>query len=678
MWPANSYAVELVDADDVQLESLQLTGAYHGIYAGNGSDSDRVTLRNLSVYENAFAEVNAQQTNDNWVIEGSLISDSASNQDGLLLAGEQSIVRNSEIFGHARGLNLTGGQNLIEGNFIHDNSAEGVYLTSVADVGSQVRGNKLTGNGDGIFVASSGTPPIIELNSASENQFNGLEINSNAIIRDNRAWRNGVAGIIVAAGGSAAGNVSHDNPTGFIVDSATAHDNIAYNNVHGFVGRGTALLTQNQSFDNDIGVIADSSGFNEVQVTQNLIYDNRVYGVDVRGARQNVAVVGNSVLQLEGSAIRVRQASQDVELRNNLFEVHGDNFLVIDADSQVGFQSDYNLFYSPSSVELLSWGSTMLPTRQDVVLEIGQDRHSRYSSDLLGSPRWVAPSGGDGVLGYSSVATASAEIVDDGDSDFATTQPWEMQSGGHSGDYQRFRATGQSDSATWTFDDLEPGATYEIAITYPQGLWTQNARYAFRDVNLRLGGATIDQSIPPSEFMDDGSTWDTIGSVVVSGTTLEVSLVASDSVRFTVADAVRIQQVEGYGADDDDFHLLPDSVGIDAGELSDPFANEPSPNGSRINLGAYGNTNEATASPDQILQVIEPAGFEKFEIGDEVQILWHAVGPFTTFDVDLVDAATETVYSVADALAANMTMWTVPASIPADRDYFVQVTAQSR
>ncbi|MDP2898564.1 MAG: right-handed parallel beta-helix repeat-containing protein, partial [bacterium] len=48
-----------------------------------------------------------------------------------------------------------------------------------------------------------------------------------------------------------------------------------------------------------------------------------------------------------------------------------------------------------------------------------------------------------------------------------------------------------------------------------------------------------------------------------------------------------------------DFHLKPRSPCIDAGDPASPFSNEPLPNGGRIDLGAYGNTSEATSkSPD--------------------------------------------------------------------------------
>ena len=35
---------------------------------------------------------------------------------------------------------------------------------------------------------------------------------------------------------------------------------------------------------------------------------------------------------------------------------------------------------------------------------------------------------------------------------------------------------------------------------------------------------------------------------------------------------------------------------IDAGDPRDDFSNEPEPNGGRINMGAYGNTKEASKS----------------------------------------------------------------------------------
>ena len=46
-----------------------------------------------------------------------------------------------------------------------------------------------------------------------------------------------------------------------------------------------------------------------------------------------------------------------------------------------------------------------------------------------------------------------------------------------------------------------------------------------------------------------------------------------------------------------DFHLLPTSPALDAGHPASPFAEEPQPDGGRVNLGAYGNTAQATPTP---------------------------------------------------------------------------------
>ena len=47
---------------------------------------------------------------------------------------------------------------------------------------------------------------------------------------------------------------------------------------------------------------------------------------------------------------------------------------------------------------------------------------------------------------------------------------------------------------------------------------------------------------------------------------------------------------------EDDYRLLLSSPCIDAGDPASEYLNEPSPNGGRINMGAYGNTNEAATT----------------------------------------------------------------------------------
>ena len=65
---------------------------------------------------------------------------------------------------------------------------------------------------------------------------------------------------------------------------------------------------------------------------------------------------------------------------------------------------------------------------------------------------------------------------------------------------------------------------------------------------------------------------------------------------------------------------------IDHGDPTSLYDREPAPNGGRIDVGAYGNTAEATASPRQLVQVLSPAGLEKFEHGQQVALRWHTAG----------------------------------------------------
>ena len=57
-----------------------------------------------------------------------------------------------------------------------------------------------------------------------------------------------------------------------------------------------------------------------------------------------------------------------------------------------------------------------------------------------------------------------------------------------------------------------------------------------------------------------------------------------------MADAVRIQQIEGDGGTDDDFSVPNSSVTVDAGSPWDYYLQEPMSNGGRINQGHTGNT----------------------------------------------------------------------------------------
>ena len=129
--------------------------------------------------------------------------------------------------------------------------------------------------------------------------------------------------------------------------------------------------------------------------------------------------------------------------------------------------------------------------------------------------------------------------------------------------------------------------------------------------------------------------------VQATGTTMTVKLSAQAN-GAVIADAIRFQQVLGDTALDDDFHLLASSPSVDHGNPADFYFAEPSPNGDRVDQGAYGNTPQATSSPSQIVQVLSPSGLEKLQVGQQVPVAWRSAGLTPQRPVALIDAGSST------------------------------------
>ncbi|MBN1765567.1 MAG: right-handed parallel beta-helix repeat-containing protein [Sedimentisphaerales bacterium] len=108
-----------------------------------------------------------------------------------------------------------------------------------------------------------------------------------------------------------------------------------------------------------------------------------------------------------------------------------------------------------------------------------------------------------------------------------------------------------------------------------------------------------------------------------------------------------------FGTEDDDLHLLPDSLCIDAGDPASEWENEPWPNGARVNMGAYGNTPEATRSRNGLqfesfgVIDITRVGRTVFEYVLSLLLTNITEEAMTDIQVNLIDA-TEQVVSVSD------------------------------
>lgn len=105
------------------------------------------------------------------------------------------------------------------------------------------------------------------------------------------------------------------------------------------------------------------------------------------------------------------------------------------------------------------------------------------------------------------------------------------------------------------------------------------------------------------------------------------------------------------------------SPAIDRGNSTDSFANEPTPNGGFINLGAYGNTAQASLSPAQYVLVMNPDGSETWPAGQSFPIRWRSHDFTGNVKIDLLDSS-GVVFTGITASTANSGSytWSIPAA----------------
>ncbi|HEY8431821.1 MAG TPA: right-handed parallel beta-helix repeat-containing protein, partial [Sandaracinaceae bacterium] len=121
------------------------------------------------------------------------------------------------------------------------------------------------------------------------------------------------------------------------------------------------------------------------------------------------------------------------------------------------------------------------------------------------------------------------------------------------------------------------------------------------------------------------------------------------------------------------------SPAIDRGHPDDPFVREPEPDGGYVNIGAYGNTEQASKSPDEFIIVIAPDGGEVIKQTTTFDIRWHHAGG-TTVDIEYSSTGPAGTFATLAADEANdgLFEWTVdPALFPVGDDYVIRVRSST-
>jgi hypothetical protein len=248
-------------------------------------------------------------------------------------------------------------------------------------------------------------------------------------------------------------------------------------------------------------------------------------------------------------------------------------------------------------------------------------------------------------LGFSVVPMVDTDrIIDDGDAQFGLIGEWNATGIGYQSSSFETSGSGGDRVAAWTFTGLDQDAWYTVAVTWPaRSNLATNAPFTIRNADGTLAGqVAVNQRVTPADFEAEGVGWKQLGTYFVRGGSLTVQLANSvSSWDWVVADAVRIQQIEGDYGLDDHFDVLLGSPMIDAGDPAAEyswFLAEPSPHGGRVNLGHTGNTAAAATSPDPLVQVLSPNGWEKLTVGRPAEITWRSAGLLDSEVVGLLNA----------------------------------------
>jgi hypothetical protein len=508
--------IELENADFVSVSHLSLRDAQRGLYVHSGSDN--FSGSHLTAWGHAAEGMRIDTNNPLWNIEH--LTAYGNGATGIWLDGPLGNV--SHVISHnnaGHGVYIQGAAAVsFTDSLTYANTQSGIELSGVG--GARVEANESYGNqygisvtgGTGLTVIGNGDIALGRGNLVYGNSVGGISAGYNVQVAGNSVWGHaGVNdwGINVWGGASATDNVVWSNYNGIVGSSSGVIDrNRVYANVAWGITASNNNLTGNVVYSNARGIQFSGSG---QTFANNLVYDNTTTAVEAWGA--NLTLRNNTLQQSDGEVLKIYNSTSNMSLRNNIFWADDSLGINVDSNSQLGFQSDYNIFFLTGTGTAGQWQGVIRPTFNAWRAAAFTDANS-----LPLDPRFVDPEGGDGVLGFVSLAQDGRD------------------------------------------DDFHPKSLY---------------------------GSFHGGSIAPVRDPVSGLPVANPGTLTLDDT---------------------------------------QSPAIDRGNPSDPFGGESAPNGGFVNIGAYGNTPQASRSPAQYVLVLRPNGGDIVSQGATYDVQWRASG----------------------------------------------------
>ncbi|MBI9018525.1 MAG: right-handed parallel beta-helix repeat-containing protein [Phycisphaerae bacterium] len=398
-----------VQADDVSLQYLNLTGGRDGVWAEN---ADNLTVANSNIYANERYGIQIDVNSTNAQISSNIIDGNSRQQDyGVYAKGSDITIDSGNIIGnhYSHGIYVDNDNAVIMENEVYGNRQDGIYVANSS--AAEISGN-IAHNNDryGIYISGSNseTQNLVLDNIAYNNGSHGIYATTNVMVTGNETYGhvgNDDVGIYLN-GAIADGNITHDNYHGISIypySSSTITNNISYHNSHsGIIAYNGSIVKGNQVYANDVGIDIRQVYSFTGQVSNNLVYDNISTGIVINYAANGAKVENNTIYQPLGNALIVQNNSTNLLVQNNIISVDSGYGIYVAENSQTGFASDYNLFDVTGTGKLGYWEGVDFDARIDWFYELGLDANS-----LEGDPQFIDIDGADNIRGYDETGSVN-------------------------------------------------------------------------------------------------------------------------------------------------------------------------------------------------------------------------------------------------------------------------------
>lgn len=407
------FVIELNNTDDVTISGVSLIGGYYGLYLEAATN---VILVDLDVQGNSFDGLFADSMSSDLTLETGAYHDNGN--DGVHVESSATVQGVSAYNNVKYGLDIYHSWSttdndrwaVISNNTVYGNSDTGVRARSWSDSTNglvmYVTDNNVYNNGYREMYLSAGTTPtndwfglVASANTVSTGTdsyyestylFNslftgndvgggseGIEANGNSVVRDNVIHESAGRGLYVRSGSIATGN----RIWGHANEGIWSQSN-------------NTLIEGNVVYGNAVGIHGVMT-YTPVMIRSNVVYGNTDAGIRIDGSTyEGYTVSNNTIYQTTGRAIDVLGDTQNLILRNNIIVAEGGYGIYVDDDSQVGFDSDYNLFTIAGSASAGYWSGDQTDLASWTAAANSQDIYS-----IAGDPQFVSITGADGIMG---------------------------------------------------------------------------------------------------------------------------------------------------------------------------------------------------------------------------------------------------------------------------------------